>query len=574
MNKTVTINIAGMVFHIEEDAYERLKSYLDSLRHKFSAEEGRDEILADIESRIAEILTAKKGPAREVVVMSDIEDVIATMGEPETISEESNTQASEQGSAQSQTEDAGDNYNRRTRRRLFRDPDDKVVGGVCSGIGHYFDIDPVWLRLGFALTLILAGTGALFYILLMIIIPKAETTAEKLEMHGDPVDVNNIRRSIKEEMEEMGERMKNFGKKQKAEWGKADYDYRNRSRYHRRRGDAEDFLRTIGSLLGRFLAFCLVVFGVLMLIGLFTGTFFITDFGPDVISAQARSLFDDPTSYYVAIVGGILVFGVPLVTMVYSGILILLRIKRNNKIIGFSALGVWIVGLIMAIVSITNAAAGFSETSESAERVTVVNPHNKNLTLRVTVDPDMVNEYYDDEFNKRHHYTSRWKMVTTAENNWKIGAQLNIVPAVGDSIELYVYKKSQGRTIDEAQERVRNISYLIKQDSTTITFAPAFTFGEATGWKAQEVDVELRIPIGTTIFLDRTCNGFIWDIDNVHRVHDDNMTDRRWIMTDKGLECVDCAGLDLDPNGVTESEFEKQIEFQKKMDSAEKTDTL
>lgn len=570
MNKTVTINIAGMVFHIEEDAYDRLKSYLDSLRYKFSAEEGRDEIMADIESRIAEILTAKKGPMREVVVMTDIDDVINTMGEPETISEESSTQ----GAEQTTDSQAKEEYQRKGRRRLFRDPDEKMIGGVCAGIGHYFDIDPVWLRLGFVLAVVLGGTGILFYLLLMIIIPRAETTAEKLEMRGDPVDVNNIKRSIQEEFEEWGDRMKDYGKRKKSDWGKAHYDSRNRSHYHRRRDRAEDFLRTIGTLLGRFVAFCLVVFGVLLLIGLFTGTFFITDFGPDVISAQARSLFDDSTSYYVAIAGGILVFGMPLVTMVYSGIMILFRLKRNNKIIGFSALGIWIVGIIMSVVSGTNIAAGFSETSESSERIAVVNPHNKDVMVRVTIDPDMVNEYYDDDFNKHHRYGNRWKMVTTNETDWKQGAQMNIIPATGDSIELYVYKKSQGRTIEEAQDRVSQIKYIVKQDSTTFTFAPAFTFDHTIGWKEQEVDVELRIPIGTTIFLDKTCNGFIWDIDNVHGILDDDMTDRRWKMTAQGLECVDCAGLELDADNRGKSELEKQMEFEKKMDSTAKADSI
>lgn len=565
MNKTVTINIAGIVFHIEEDAYERLRMYLDSLHMKFSAEEGRDEILADIEARIAEILTAKKGPAREVVIMKDIDEVIATMGEPDAISDEGST-SSEPGPEPSRAEES----QRRKRRRLFRDPDEKIVGGVCTGIGHYFDIDPVWIRLGFVLAFVLGGTGALFYFLLMIIIPKAETTAEKLEMRGEPVDVNNIKRSIQEEFEEWGERMKGYSKRKKAEWGKADYDNRYRSRYHRRRDGAEDFLRNIGTLLGRFVAFCFVFFGVVLLIGLFTGTFFITDFGPDVISAQAKSLFDDQNSYYLAIVGGILVFGMPLVMMVYSGILILFRIKRNNKILGFSALGIWIIGIILSVISITNIAGGFSETSQSEERIAVVNPHNRNLAVRVTVDPDMINDYYDDDFNRKHHYGGRWKVVTTSDNHWKLGAQLNIVPATGDSIEMYVYKKSQGRSIEEAQDRVRNISYLIKQDSVSLTFSPAFTFDETTGWKAQEVDIELRIPVGTTVFLDRTCNGFIWDVDNVHGTLDEDMTDRRWIMTAKGLECVDCAGLDLDP--PTQKNEEKKM--QQEIDSIMKADTV
>lgn len=540
MNKTVSINIAGIVFHIEEDAYERLKSYLDSLRMKFHAEEGRDEILADIESRIAEILTQKKGPAREVVIMKDIEEVIAMMGEPEAISDEGNNQQSE---SKTQQDARSEEYERRGRRRLFRDPDDKVVGGVCSGIGHYFDIDPVWIRLGFALMFFIGGTGILFYILLMIIIPRAETTAEKLEMRGDPVDVNNIRRSIKEEFDELGNRVKGFGKEAR-DWGKAGYDnYRHRSRYHRR--GAEDFFRGMFHVIGRAFAFALVFFGVIFLIGLFTGTFFVTDFGPDLIAEQVKSLFDDGTSYFLGVLSGLLFFGVPILMMIYYGLKVLFRIQRKDKWVGITALSLWVAGIIFGIMSISNIAAGFSESSEIAERIPVMNAHDSTITISVNIDEEMINEDYHSDWNERYHYGARWKMVSTNETTVKLGtAELNIVPATGDSIELIMYKKSHGRTKEEAGERVRAIKYAVFQDSNGIVFPSAFTMGDQM-WKAQEVNLELRLPVGTEIFIDATCSGLIYDIANVSNTEDRYMVDRRWKMTANGLECVDCAGLEI-----------------------------
>jgi hypothetical protein len=397
--------------------------------------------------------------------------------------------------------------------------------------------------------LILAGSGALFYLLLMIIIPKAETTAEKLEMKGDPVDVNNIKRSIQEEIEEWGERMNNYGKRKKHEWGKADYDNRYRSRYHRRREGAEDFLRTIGTLLGRFVAFCLVLFGLLLLGGLLTGTFAITDLGPDMVSYQARNLFDDDSSYYVAITAGLLVFGIPIIMMIYSGITILFRLKRNNKILGFSALGIWIAGVIMAVFSITNIASGFSEGSEIAERIPVQNAHRDYLSIRVNIDADMLNEDYRSSWGRKYHYGRRWRMIATDTSTVKFGdAHLNIVPSTSDSIELVVFKKAQGRTMAEAQMRVQAISYKIEQDSNTIIFPSAFSLGKDPVWKAQEVEAELRIPVGTTIFIDGSCEELIYDIYNVTDTYDYEMVDRRWKMTTAGLACVDCAGLQLDRN--------------------------
>jgi phage shock protein PspC (stress-responsive transcriptional regulator) len=556
MNKTVTINIAGLVFHIEEDAYERLRSYLETLRMKFSAEEGRDEIMADIESRIAEILTAKKGPAREVVIMSDIEEVISVMGEPEAISDEANTQTEDR-----KEETGGESFGRRGRRRLFRDPDERVVGGVCSGLAHYFDIDPVWIRLIYVLfTALTVGTGILFYILLMVIIPRAETTAEKLEMHGEPVDVNNIHRSIKEELEEFGERLKDFGKQAKADWGKEDYEGRYRHRFHRRSNVAEDFLRTVMKGVGRVVSFLLVIFGVLLLVGLLTGTFFITDFGPDMIGQHVKSLFDDTSSYYIGIIGGILVFGLPILMMIYSGIIMLFRIKRNTKILGLSLLGVWIIGVVMAVFSIVNIATGFSSGSDMAERVPVLNARDSTFTIKVNIDEDMVGYSYVDEWDDNNGHQHRWKMVSGEDTDLKFGyADLNIVQASGDSIELVVYKKAQGRTKSEAQNRVKSIAYPITQDSNGIIFPSHFTIGDQS-WKAQEVDVELRIPVGTEIFIDESCAYLLDDVANISRTYDHDMANRRWIMTSYGLKCVDCNGLGIrkpgerDPNPDSEDD--------------------
>ena len=555
MNKTVSINIGGLVFHIEEDAYDRLRAYLDNLRYRFNAEEGRDEIMADIESRIAEILVEKKGPAREVIVMKDIEEVITMMGEPETISDESNTESQEK-----QEEPTHEHAYRHGRRRFFRDPDDRVVGGVCSGAGHYFDIDPVWIRLGFVLLFILGGTGILFYIILMIIIPKAETTAEKLEMRGDPVDVNNIKRTIQEEFEEFGNRMKNFGREAK-DWGKAGYDNnRYRSRYHRRRAGAENIFRNLFQLIGRIFAFGLVFFGIIFLIGLLTGTFFVTDFGPDMWTYQVHSLFEDGSSYALGVAATLLFFGVPILMMIYYGIKVLFRVQRKDKWIGITAICVWLLGIVFGVISISNIAAGFSESSEISERVPALNAHDSLVSIRVKLDPEMMNDNFYSDWNRKYHYSHHWKIVSTDENTIKFGnAQLNIVPSTSDSIELIVYKKAHGRTKDEAQERVRAIGYDIRQDSSGFIFPVAFTIGDHQSFKMQEVQAELRIPVGTTVYIDQTCEDLIYDIANVSNTHDDDMVDRRWLMTTKGLQCVDCAGLRLDKDMPTKEEQDQRL---------------
>ena len=177
MNKTVTINISGIIFHIEEDAYLVLNNYILAIKRYFKQRESGEEIMSDIESRIAEMLQSKTSAMKQVVLMSDVDFVMQSMGQPEEFADDQ----SNLNSSNSQ-EDQTDNAVQHQKKRMYRDADNKVLGGVCSGIGHYFGFDPVWLRVALALLLFFAGTGFLIYIILWIAIPEAKTTAEKLAM--------------------------------------------------------------------------------------------------------------------------------------------------------------------------------------------------------------------------------------------------------------------------------------------------------------------------------------------------------------------------------------------------------
>ena len=163
MNKTITINISGAVFNIEEDAYARLKSYIEKLRTCFSSTEGGDEIVSDIESRIAELFQERISPNKQVITEDDVQVVIEVMGQPEDYMDEEDSEPTDS------TSDAGST--RIDSRKFYRDPDDHILGGVCSGISQYLGWDPVILRLLFALSVIFGGVGVIAYIILWIIIP-------------------------------------------------------------------------------------------------------------------------------------------------------------------------------------------------------------------------------------------------------------------------------------------------------------------------------------------------------------------------------------------------------------------
>jgi phage shock protein PspC (stress-responsive transcriptional regulator) len=184
MKKTVNVSLGGVVFSLEEDAFRELSAYLNRLEIHFSKEPDKREILNDIEARMAEHLKERVPNPNQVATIEDVKHIIEIMGEPSDI-----------GGTDTKTETDRGNY--RQYRRLYRDPDNRYVGGVCSGMAAYWNIDPIIIRILFVIALIW-GAGALVYIILWIVIPQADTVAEKLEMRGEPVNAENIGKSFKE----------------------------------------------------------------------------------------------------------------------------------------------------------------------------------------------------------------------------------------------------------------------------------------------------------------------------------------------------------------------------------------
>jgi phage shock protein PspC (stress-responsive transcriptional regulator) len=201
MKKTYTINISGTVFYIEDEAYEKLNSYIANLKKHFGNNEEGKEIVSDIEARIAELFNSRKSEEEEVINSEWVNEVIKTMGVPEDFTE---TEDEEQST-----------FSKSRKRRLYRDPDHKVIGGVCSGLAAYFNIDPVVMRLIFVVLFLINGLGLLLYIILWIAVPEAKTTAQRLEMRGKEANIENIEKWIKKEYQEIESRVKKFSWRKK-----------------------------------------------------------------------------------------------------------------------------------------------------------------------------------------------------------------------------------------------------------------------------------------------------------------------------------------------------------------------
>lgn len=549
MKKTITMNLSGIVFHIEEDAYEKLSQYLHTIKGYFKNAEGCEEIMNDIESRIAEMLQTKVSTAKQAVIMADIDSVIAVMGRPEEFAGDNADSKNNSESKQQQEYSSSSTYT--GRRRIFRDPDDKIVGGVCSGISNYFDFDPIWLRGAFAVSFFVFGTGLLLYIILLIIIPKAKTTAEKLEMRGEKVNINNIGKTVNEEFQEFKKRMDDLGK----EMGSPENKQRIRTGAQKAADFIKELLYSILRAVGKVGSVLLIILGVVLMVALMAtlfgrGTITIDDAGNDMrfslYEISAAVLPNDlPVQYLVA--GLLLFIGIPLLSMIYGGIRCLFGIRSKNRIVKYTANLLWLAGLAMMVYIGIQIGSEFSEQATNKQAVSITQPSGNTLYLDLNAAQD---DDDDDEKPYRHHghhniHLGSWTVVAKDDNKLSLGyPTLDIVQSATDSFELVAIKTANGFDKKEAAYRAKNIEYSIAQTDSLVMFTNYFEVAAGDKIRAQDVRLILKVPVGKIVFLSKRMEDIIFDVDNVTQTLDSDMVGRRWKMTTIGLECVDCDGLE------------------------------
>lgn len=560
MNKTVTINISGIIFHIEEDAYLVLNNYILAIKHYFKQNESGVEIMSDIESRIAEMLQSKTSATKQVILMSDVDFVMQSMGQPEEFADDqSNLNSS--NSQENQTDNAGQHQ----KKRMYRDADNKVLGGVCSGIGHYFGFDSVWLRVALALLLFFAGTGFLIYIILWIAIPEAKTTADKLAMKGEKADINNISKAVVEEVEQLKKRMEKYGDEFK------DMAHKNK---HVPRNVAEkivdfisDVLMNIGKVLLKIVGVFLIIIGVVFFLGLFSSVFglsFMLDSVNgkdwiDLIILQGKDL-------YLGIIGIAIFVGTPIIMMIYGGIKILFKVRYTNRWVNLGAGIFWLIGFALLLYVGVRTGNDFNKDAKVRENI-AINPHDT-LYIKMAETPINLIEVedaidYDDneKYDTKHHTESDYMIGKNANGRYLLGhAQLDVIKSQSDAVELVVVKEAKGSDRKMAIERAKNIDYKIAVNDSLILCDQLFRVNHADKFRVQSVKVILKVPVGKVVYLDETLENMLNDVDNTTDTYDCDMINRRWIMTSKGLKCIDCKGLEVDSTqDETESLKDKNV---------------
>ncbi len=484
MKRTVSINLGGVLFTVNDDAYEALKVYLDAIESAFIDSDEREEIMADIESRIAELLRERHKNADAIITLADVKYVKSIMGSPQDFNE--NADASFEESP------AG---NQQTRKRLYRDGDQNVIGGVCSGLAHYVGIDPTWMRIIWALAFIIYGFGFLLYIIMWIVVPKAVTRTEKLEMRGKPVNFSTIGRSVEVEAHNLKNKFEDFSNSPKTQ------------RFKKRAGSnisagAKKVLKYTGKIFGGLL----IIGGVGGLAGVMV-SLFTSDLGLVLIgnneeylsysySELSDIIFSTQAQLYSALTGTVLIACTPLAALLYGGFGLLLYPKRVFGAVGWVIFALFLTGIGASIYAGTSTAADFAKKASVTEKQ-ILTVTSDTVYLRVL--PYKTNKRYEPELNPLKG-TSFLFMDEESMFTDQVHFDLQASP---DTVSRIAFNKSaRGRTFLKAEERAQNVQLEFFADSASLTLYRAVKIPIRDKWRTQNCDVLLRLPIGTVVVTD------------------------------------------------------------------------
>jgi phage shock protein PspC (stress-responsive transcriptional regulator) len=542
MKKTFTINISGSIFHIDDDAFEKLQKYLHMLnRHFGTAVEGQ-EIIQDIEARISELFIEKTGNKVEVITNEMVEEVIARMGKPEDFMEPGDEETSSNEQSKSQAAEGEP----KLRRRLYRDGESRVLGGVCSGMAAYFNIDVVILRVIFVLAVFLSvGAAPLIYIVLWIAVPKAKTTAQRLEMKGKEATVSNIQQSIKEEMNEVGESFNRY---------KNSTDADGNTRRERFGDMVTSIFRVALRVLVLLFGVGLMVVGIASLIGFITSIAIGHSFmqgGPwnfgnhmDIDMSGVLQNFVSPGAFTVSMIAISILAGIPILLILFIGTKLLFRYKTNNKLIGLGTFGLWLVALITLIIVAVNQVGNFGKQTSQTVSQKVECTQCKTLYLETS--DDLYESLIDNQIS-----LDRMKIATVNGKEKILGhPRFTIEKSSTGEYLLLVKKRARGSSTEDAQKNVEQIEYNFAQKDSTLRFDPYYFLKDNAKWREQEVTMILKVPEGKSVFLNSKMANIIYDIENTENMWDGDMVGKTWTMTADGLSLKKETALPVDKGKI------------------------
>ncbi|MXV38214.1 PspC domain-containing protein [Flavobacteriaceae bacterium Ap0902] len=519
MDKTHNISLGGFAFNIEDTAYKRLNRYLKEISVSIGNIAGADEIMTDVEFRMAELLRAKM-MAREVVNEADVDYLIEVMGEPKDFYTEGF--AEEEADFEKKTKSAYASTGK--NKKLFRDPDDKMIGGVCAGLGHYVGMDATWVRILTVVALfidpIFFSMGSMIfvgYLVLWLVVPLARTTSDKLQMRGEPVNVDTIRDFFGKSPENLKTKFNDVG------------------------DDARRVVSTSGSVLGDILRMIFKIIGIfiliiLLIIALALVVSFVVAilgagtalFGVGIASFSLNEylpyLFENPWERAVLYVTLFLILVIPAIAL----ILLVLRIisKRYSvpKFVGFGLPFLWLAGVFGLAILTGLTFQNFRNTAYDIKTVNI--PTNASTII-------MQRDYGDGEFDSEDLLGINPGYLTVPNTD-----DMTVRKSKTGFNYLELKYIAKGRTIEAAKEAVKPIKFNYSVEDSLVRLGQYTYIKEGEKWRNQKVEPILYLTDSTQVIFRNFGYGTA-DI-NGNKDWFDADTEKIYILDGDTFKCVSC----------------------------------
>jgi phage shock protein PspC (stress-responsive transcriptional regulator) len=519
----------GVIFHIEEDAYEILKTYMTEVKRHFMNSADSLEITTDIENRIAEMFTELLAvDGKQVIIESDVRKIVQQMG---TVADfehaDDENKGNYTGFASSATE----------RRRLFRDPDDHLIGGVCSGIASYFDASPVWVRLAFCILTFFAGTGFIIYVVLWIVVPRAITRADRMAMKGQKLDLQGFKKNFEEEISSVRGHLNNFQQEARP------FAYKARDFFADFFHHLGTFLRGAGKVLVKITGIVILMLCFTLLIALIVAivSFLAADnyglyqvFPFNIVNHQINNIF---------LVSAFLVLAIPLLTIILVTISSIFKGASFGRTTASTLLCIWIAAVSSAGYYAAKVSADFRFTESFTQNVNLKPTKNNTYYLKIN---DI--KYLTNEDSVRYRIKERFNNnITIADDDdnpdghWPGRINIDIEKSDVSKPVLVERFSAKGRDFDDALTNARSTYYHFVQLDSVLKFNRRLEKPLNRLWRDQELHLTLKIPLNAKLVIDQDLDRYLDGGAPVYNCKElnkhDKATSANFTMTENGLQC-------------------------------------
>ena len=512
MNKTIIININGIVFHIEEDAYEVLRTYMTEVKRHFAYTADSEEIVTDIENRLAEMFSERLNTeSKQVIVLQDVKEVTDRMGSVADFGLED-----EPEQAFAYTDNSF-----KVEKKLLRDMDDRVIAGVCEGVGHYFDIEPRWMRLILLLLVFFGGTGIMLYLILWIVMPRAVSRADKMAMKGEPINIQTFKKNFDEEVEGL-----RHGIRRASSEAAPAID-----RIGRFLGEA---LKIIVKVVGAFIIFigAMILFGLVVGLLVFLGMWQSSELGNfpfNIVNPEYKSV--------ISFSAFVIVF-IPLVALILFAIRVLFNRNVVSRTGSFAMLIIWLAGLGLGVYYGAKVGGQFTDEATYSQ-VTDIQPDS---VYYLKLNPVKYLTKEDSlQYNIDRQNFKGMIIIDDNDNDFDMPRNVSLRIEMSETNRAFLNQEfsSKGPDFETALKSAQLTHYQFLQQDSLLQFDWNTRLRKNQLWRDQRVNLTLRIPKNTRVMIDGNLNRYLED-HNLRDCMPENSSEKtmtEWIMTENGLKC-------------------------------------